>query len=191
MRIVCFRLINQLLDLSKLEAGKLELKTSKSNIVPFIKGLTMSFESVAEGKDITLKVKSEKDEIELYFDKEKMTKIMTNLLSNAFKFTSNGGEITVALSLIPSPSGRGMSERQGEGEVHIAVKDTGVGIPEEELPKLFDRFYQVDSSQTREHEGTGIGLALTKELVELHHGTISVNSKLGEWTEFTVTLPTR
>ena len=182
-------LINQLLDLSKLEAGKLELKASKTNIVTFIKGLTMSFESMAERKDITLKIKSSSDEIELYFDKEKMTNIMTNLLSNAFKFTPEGGQITVALSLIPSPSGRGMSKGQGEGEVRITVLDTGVGISQEELSKLFDRFYQVDSSQTREHEGTGIGLALTKELVELHHGTISVDSKLGSWTEFTVTLP--
>ena len=181
-------LINQLLDLSKLEAGKLELKASNSNIVSFIKGITMSFESAAERKDITLKVKAEKEEIELYFDKEKMTKIMANLLSNAFKFTPEGGEITVSLSLIPSPSGRGMSKGQGEGSVQITVFDTGIGISEEELPKLFDRFYQVDSSQTREHEGTGIGLALTKELVELHHGTISVESKLGSWTEFTVTL---
>ncbi len=90
-------LINQLLDLSKLEAGKLELKASKSNIVPFIKGITMSFESIAERKDIIVKVKAEKDEIELYFNKEKMTKIITNLLSNAFKFTSEGGQITVSV----------------------------------------------------------------------------------------------
>jgi signal transduction histidine kinase/DNA-binding response OmpR family regulator len=187
-------LINQLLDLSKLEAGKLELKASKDNIVPFIKGITMSFESAAEGKDITLKVKSSNDEIDLYFDKEKMTKIMTNLLSNAFKFTPEGGAITVNIkSPTPkSPPGRGL---KGVGRVYdgnyieIKVKDTGVGIPKEELPKLFDRFYQVDSSQTREHEGTGIGLALTKELVELHHGTISADSKLGGWTEFIIELP--
>ena len=169
-------LINQLLDLSKLEAGKLELKTSKQNIVPFIKGITMSFESVAERKDITLKVKSSSDDIELYFDKEKMTKIITNLLSNAFKFTPDGGQITVSLN-------------EDNNKVIVKVRDTGIGISEEELPKLFDRFYQVDSSQTREHEGTGIGLALTKELVELHHGTISVDSKLGSRTEFTIELP--
>jgi signal transduction histidine kinase/ligand-binding sensor domain-containing protein/CheY-like chemotaxis protein len=170
-------LINQLLDLSKLEAGKLELKTSKANIVSFIKGITMSFESVAEGKDITLKVKSSNDEIDLYFDKEKMTKIMTNLLSNAFKFTQKSGQITVSIS------------ESNTNSVGIKIRDTGVGIPEEEIPKLFDRFYQVDSSQTREQEGTGIGLALTKELVELHKGTITVNSKLGEGTEFTIELP--
>ncbi|MDH3269145.1 MAG: ATP-binding protein, partial [Ignavibacteria bacterium] len=170
-------LINQLLDLSKLEAGKLELKASKDNIVSFIKGITMSFESVAERKDITLRVIPDKEQIELYFDKEKMTKTMTNLLSNAFKFTKDGGQITVTIN------------DSDVNAVRIKVRDTGRGIAKEELPKLFDRFYQVDSSHTREHEGTGIGLALTKELVELHHGTISVDSKFGEWTEFTVDLP--
>ena len=170
-------LINELLDLSKLEAGKLKLKASKANIVSFIKGITMSFESVAERIDIRLKVKSASDEFELYFDKEKMTKIMTNLLSNAFKFTPEGGNITVTIL------------ESNHNSVAIKVKDSGVGISEEELPKLFDRFYQVDSSQTRGHEGTGIGLALTKELVELHSGKISVNSKLSERTEFIIELP--
>ncbi len=170
-------LINQLLDLSKLEAGKLELKASMDNIVSFIKGITMSFESAAERKDITLKVKSSSEEIQFYFDKEKMTKIMTNLLSNAFKFTHDGGQITVSIN------------DTDDNKVRIKVRDTGIGISEEELPKLFDRFYQVDSSQTREHEGTGIGLALTKELVELHHGSISVHSQPGQWTEFTIELP--
>jgi signal transduction histidine kinase/ligand-binding sensor domain-containing protein/DNA-binding response OmpR family regulator len=170
-------LINQLLDLSRLEAGKLDLKASKSNFVPFIKGITMSFESVAERKDITLKVKSANDEIEMYFDKEKMTKIMTNLLSNAFKFTPEGGQIIVTII------------ESSNNSVNIKVRDSGVGISEEELPKLFDIFYQVDSLQTREHEGTGIGLALTKELVELHYGTINAESRKGEGTEFTIELP--
>ncbi|NNJ52404.1 MAG: response regulator, partial [Ignavibacteriaceae bacterium] len=171
-------LINQLLDLSKLEAGKLELKASKNNIVSFIKGITMSFESVAERKDITLKVIAAREQIELYFDKDKMTKVMMNLLMNAFKFTKDGGQITVIIN------------ENDDNSVRINVSDTGQGIAKEELPKLFDRFYQVDSSQTREHEGTGIGLALTKELVELHKGSISVDSKFGEWTEFTIELPT-
>lgn len=189
-------LINQLLDLSTLEAGKLELKASRQNIVPFIKGITMSFESIAERKDITLKVKSSSDEIELYFDKEKMTKIMTNLLSNAFKFTPKGGTIAVSINnchselVLESEFNKKMLKQvQHDNCVEIKVRDTGIGISEEELPKLFDRFYQVDSSQTREHEGTGIGLALTKELVELHQGKISVDSKLNEGTEFTIELP--
>ena len=94
-----------------------------------------------------------------------MEKILTNLLSNAFKFTPERGAVTVCIQTSsPGPA----------GPLEIIVGDTGIGIPEGELPHIFDRFYQVDASQTREQEGTGIGLALTKELVELHHGTISV-----------------
>jgi DNA-binding response OmpR family regulator len=169
-------LINQLLDLSKLEAGELKLRASVGNIVSFIKGVTLSFESIAERKDITLIVNTTNEEIEMYFDKDKMVKILSNLLSNAFKYTAEGGEIVVSINETYTNS------------VTIRVKDTGIGIPKEEIPKLFDRFYQVDSSQTREHEGTGIGLAHTKELVELHHGTFSVDSKINEWTEFTIEL---
>jgi signal transduction histidine kinase/ligand-binding sensor domain-containing protein/DNA-binding response OmpR family regulator len=190
------QLINQLLDLSKLESGKLKLEASKGNIVSFVKGVALSFESLAESKDITLKLLSEKDFIELYFDREKMMKILTNLLSNAFKFTPEEGTVTVSINSKPPfhpPFIKGGNEG---GSVEIKIKDTGIGIPQEEIPKLFDRFYQVDSSFTKEHEGTGIGLALTKELVELHHGIISVESKIAEsgkknpgWTEFTINLP--
>jgi DNA-binding response OmpR family regulator len=170
-------LINQLLDLSKLDSGKLKLEASFGNIVAFVKGVAMFFESLAERNDIVLKVKSTNDEIEIYFDKEKMEKILTNLFSNAFKFTPVGGKITVSIS------------ETGMDSVTIKIRDTGIGISEEEIPRLFDRFYQVDSSQTREQKGTGIGLSLTKELVELHLGTIRMESREGEWTEVTVTLP--
>jgi DNA-binding response OmpR family regulator len=137
----------------------------------------MSFESLAETKDIILKVRSTKDKIELYFDNEKMEKVFTNLLSNAFKFTHEGGKVTISITEADNNS------------VEIKVKDTGIGIPENELPKLFDRFYQVDSTHTREWEGTGIGLALTKELIELHQGSIKVESKEKKGAEVTVTLP--
>ncbi|MBK9097909.1 MAG: response regulator [bacterium] len=189
-------LINQLLDLSRLEAGKLKIKASKSNIVPFVKGIVMSFESLAERKDINLKIESEQDTIELYFDKEMMIKILTNLLSNAFKFTPEGGSITVGIysptpksppeegtskrSLSPPLEGRGVGQTKVTEFICISVRDTGIGISEDELPKLFDRFYQVDSSQTREYEGSGLGLALIKELIELHNGSIRVNSKVGD-----------
>lgn len=178
------QLINQLLDLSKLESGKLKLEASRGNIVSFVKGVALSFESLSESKDITLRLHSDKEFIELYFDKDKMLQILTNILSNAFKFTAEEGKIEVLVREIDNK------------EVEIKIKDSGIGIAPEEIPKLFDRFYQVDSSHTREYEGTGIGLALTKELVELHHGTIVVESKRQEahfagtgWTEFTVTLP--
>lgn len=186
------QLVNQLLDLSRIEAGKLKLQVSKGNIVSFVRGLTMSFESLAERKDIKLKVTAERNDIELYFDRDKMAKILTNLLSNAFKFTGEGGEVTVMISKLVSESqetSEMLKQVQHKELIAITVKDTGIGITEEELPKLFDRFYQVDSSQTREHEGTGIGLALTKELVELHHGKIRVISQVGNGTEFIVELP--
>jgi signal transduction histidine kinase/ligand-binding sensor domain-containing protein/AraC-like DNA-binding protein len=190
------QLINQLLDLSKLEAGKLKLEASKGNIVSFVKGAALSFESLAESKDISLKINSDKEFIEMYFDKEKMLKILTNILSNAFKFTPEEGTITVSITTNPpfdSPFTKGGKE---EGLVEIKIQDTGIGIAQEEISKLFDRFYQVDNSHTREYEGTGIGLALTKELVELHHGRISVESEKGSpgkvgtgWTEFTLEFP--
>ncbi|QQS35011.1 MAG: response regulator [Ignavibacteriales bacterium] len=187
-------LINQLLDLSRLEAGKLKIKASKSNIVPFVKGIVMSFESLAERKDINLKIECEQDIIELYFDKEMMIKILTNLLSNAFKFTPEGGNITVTVGhaeFISASSFEHQIPKQVRNDrmIVIRVKDTGIGISEEELPKLFDRFYQVDSSQTREYEGSGLGLALIKELIELHHGSINVNSKVGTGSEFIVEFP--
>ena len=199
-------LVNQLLDLSKLEAGKLKLRVSIGNIVSFVKGVTMSFESLANRNNIQLVINSEIDDMEIYFDKDKLAKILGNLLSNAFKFTQEGGQIIVSISsnVISKASPKAETEKsshhgnkifpkanrgRNDNIVSISVRDTGVGIPEEELGKLFDRFYQVDSSQTREHEGTGIGLALTKELVELHHGNIKVTSKIGEGSEFIVELP--
>jgi signal transduction histidine kinase/ligand-binding sensor domain-containing protein/DNA-binding response OmpR family regulator len=185
------QLINQLLDLSKLEAGKLNLEISRSNIVSFVKGAVFSFESLAKSKDITIKLQADKDFIEMYFDQEKMLQIFSNILSNAFKFTHEGGQITVSIS------GGNPSENEIQPQfVEIVINDTGIGISSEDIPRLFDRFYQVDSSFTKEHEGTGIGLALTKEFVELHHGTIRVESKNEEvnvagsgWTKFTLTLP--
>lgn len=170
-------LINQLLDLSKLETGRLIIQATLSNLASFIKGIAMTFESIAENKDITLKVKLEKPVLNVYFDKDMMEKILTNIFSNAFKFTNEGGSIIVTLKETDSNTAQ------------IKIRDTGIGIPGSELPKLFDRFYQVDSSHTREQEGTGIGLALTEELVHLHKGSIKVDSKEGEWTEVTVEIP--
>lgn len=193
------RLINQLLDISKLEAGSMKLQASPGNIVSFAKGVAQSFQSVAANKNITLEVMSDSDQIELYFDRDKMEKILSNLLSNAFKFTAEGGTVTLSLRAprqwgevpLSDPASSRDSEsgtisRNQDEIVEIAITDTGIGIPAEELPHIFDRFYQVDGSHTREQEGTGIGLALVKELVDVHHGTISVKSEVGKGTEFTI-----
>ena len=169
-------LINQLLDLSKLEAGSMELNAVQHNLISFLKSIFFSFESLAEAQKITLTFNSEQDKIQICFDADKMEKIICNLISNSLKFTPENGEIKITVSVF-SPN------------VEIIIKDTGIGIPEDRLSHIFDRFYQVDSTNTREQEGTGIGLALVKELVELHKGNIIVNSKEGEGTEFIIHLP--
>lgn len=179
-----FNLINQLLDLSKLEANKMIVKASQYNIVSFIKGMVMSFISLAERKDILLKINSQETDIPVYFDRDMMNKIICNIVSNAFKFTERSGSIQVDIRRKPANE-----NDSGNEYVEITIRDTGIGIPPERLDKIFDRFYQVDSSHTREREGTGIGLSLTKELVELHKGEISVSSEAGKGTKFTLLFP--
>ena len=167
------KLINQLLDLSKIEGGKLELKAAQANFVPFCRGLVMSFESFAEQKSITLHFDTSDESIFMYYDSDKMEQILVNLLSNALKFTPEGGIVTTSID-------------RGEEQVILVIKDTGIGIHAEQLPYIFDRFYQADNSDTRAFEGTGIGLALTKDLVELHGGSIKVKSTEGAGTEFII-----
>ncbi|GAB4373541.1 MAG: two-component regulator propeller domain-containing protein [Calditrichia bacterium] len=186
-------LINQLLDLSRLEAGSLELKAETHNLVSFLKSIFYSFESLAEQKHIRLSFYSEEKEFPVSFEPEKMERIFYNLMSNALKFTPKGGEIQLTCDRYrPAPMEMTSSRntRYPAGEfVRIRIKDNGIGISEKELPHIFDRFFQVDSFHTREHEGTGIGLALTKELVDLHQGFISVYSQEGKGTTFTILLP--
>lgn len=198
-------LVNQLLDISKIESGNMTLLTTPTNIVPLLKGLVLSFSSYAERKRILLKFNSAEDEIIVYLDMEKFEKITANILSNALKFTPEGGEVEVtvtssSLSFAHShpelvsgsttkPKMLKLVQQDKSNFVEIFIRDTGVGIPPEKLSKIFDRFYQVDTSHMREHEGTGIGLSLTKELIELHKGKIEVESEPGKGSTFTVSLP--
>ncbi len=171
------KLINQLLDLSKLETGNMELNSSQYNMVGFIKSLFYSFESMAAAKKITLSFKSESDKIPVVLDLDKMEKVFYNLIFNAIKFTNEDGKVEVEMKTVDFIY------------VEICVSDNGTGIPEKYLPHIFDRFFQVENTGTRNYEGTGIGLALVKELVELHHGIVNVKSREGEGTSFTVKLP--
>jgi two-component system, sensor histidine kinase ChiS len=170
-------LINELLDLSKIESGTMELSASRQNMVSFLKSLLFSFESHAANEGIELGFESESDFIPVAFDPDKMEKVFYNLLSNAFKFTPEGGRIVVSLAVAH------------DRLAVIRVKDTGIGIPKDRLEHVFDRFYQVDGSSTRENEGSGIGLALARELVDLHKGEISASSEENAGSEFIVTLP--
>ncbi len=170
------RLINQLLDLSKLESNRLKLNLEPLNIGFFLKAILSSFSSHAEQRQITYLLQVPQEQIWGQFDRDKLEKIVYNLVSNAFKFTPNGGDISVVAIC-------------GSKELSIIVEDNGCGIPKENLPQIFNRFYQADDSNTRNHEGTGIGLALTKELVELSNGSIEVSSWQGKGTIFKVLLP--
>jgi len=205
-------LINQLLSLSKLESGKMKLQAREVNIVALVNGYVQSFESLAKQKGIDLIFNSEEEFIPQYIDKDKIEKILYNLLSNAFKFTPEGGRIEVTVSgqrsvvSLPDSIGQaGGQERSVNGKLTadrqlptadllenctvISISDTGSGIARDQLPHIFDRFYQADDSFTRDQEGTGIGLALTKELVEIHHGKITAESQKDKGTIFSVYLP--
>ncbi len=176
-------LINQLLDISKLETGSVKLKVVEGNVEEFVRTLSLSFLSLAESKRIKYEMFLPGTNHLILFDRDKLEKILTNLISNAFKFTSAGGKIEVKLQFMEMP---GDTHREF---LEFRVSDTGKGIPAEKLNKVFDRFYQVSDSNTREVEGTGIGLALTKELVELYRGEIHVESEIGKGSTFAVRVP--
>ena len=168
------KLVNQLLDLSKLDAGKLDLTCTPQIAEDFVSKMVMLFESQCDQKNIQLQVKHQNHDTQLFFDGDKMEHILENLISNALKWTTSGGWIKV-------------STTTDQTHFFVEVADNGVGIKQDALPYVFERFYQAHHEQ--ESQGTGIGLSLTKELVELHHGTIAVKSELGAGTLFTIKLP--
>jgi DNA-binding response OmpR family regulator/nitrogen-specific signal transduction histidine kinase len=189
------QLINQLLDLSKLETGNLKLEVSEGNLTGFIRIIILSFISLAESKHIKYEYDLAETDQKLYFDSDKVEKIITNLISNALKFTPGEGYVMVMLRYwgeknISSGQNITAGKNIGSGSyVEIKVRDTGPGIPDNEKEKIFSRFYQVSSSDSREHEGSGIGLALVRELVDLYRGEIFVESEISKGSTFTVTLP--
>ena len=171
------RLINEFLDFSKLNEGQLKLKPAAGDLKLFTADCVQSFALAASEKNIALDFSANAVDGFFLFDAEKWHKIITNLLSNALKFTPVNG--TVSVSLFSNE----------EYIIHLAVKDSGPGIPADQQQKIFDRFYQVDDSAIRTYGGTGIGLSLVKELTELMQGTIELNSKPGEETCFMVCVP--
>ncbi|NIM13233.1 MAG: response regulator [Candidatus Aminicenantes bacterium] len=181
-------LINQLLDLSKLDSGKIKLQAHPQQIVSFLKGVLASFELASTQNKIDLKFHAESEDITLYFDPGKLEDVICNLLINAFKFTPAGGEITVTVKVTEGPAA---GPNFPSGSVDISVRDTGIGVPQDQLEHIFERFYQAKGPDERGSKGSGIGLALARELVSLHHGEIHVTSKLGDnsGTEFIIRLP--
>ncbi len=175
------KLVNQMLDLARLEAGNLTMVLVQANIVAYLNHLIRGFQSYASTKNIRIHFLAEEESIVMDFDAGKIETVLSNLISNAIKFSADGGDIYLQVRQCVGSEEKPYCE--------IRVSDTGVGIEPKQLALIFNRFHQVDSSHTRTSEGTGIGLTLTKELVELMGGEIAVESKVGKGTEFKICLP--
>ena len=170
-------LINEILDLSKVEAGRMELETATFDLPLAIDNARTFVRERATNHGITLNVKVDEQLGDIVGDERKIKQILLNLLSNAVKFTPEGGRITI-------------NARPINGAVEISVTDTGIGIAEEDQPKVFEEFRQVGSDNAKKVEGTGLGLTLAKKFVELHGGRIWVESEVGKGSTFVFTLPT-
>jgi signal transduction histidine kinase/ligand-binding sensor domain-containing protein/DNA-binding response OmpR family regulator len=179
------RLVNLLLDLQKVEKNEMHLRARLGDIVAFTEEITMSFEELSQQKKLTLTFVSKIKKLDIWFDSDKLDKVLFNLLSNAVKFTPKGGSITVELITENNSAYAWPLNKL----VKISVSDTGKGIKEEQLHKIFERFYQIEGSESEMQLGTGIGLHLSKFLVELHHGKITVSSREGEGTQFNIFIP--
>jgi DNA-binding response OmpR family regulator/two-component sensor histidine kinase len=171
------RLINQLLELSRLDAGMMQLQVERQDLALFLRHIAALFEGLAHQRHLLFTRDLPDDPFWHVFDVDKLEKVVVNLLSNAFKFTPPHGKVSLSLT------------QAEDGGARIEVADTGPGIAAEHLPRLFDRFYQIEQAATRAHEGSGIGLSLAKELVDLHEGRIEVESAVGFGSRFIVLLP--
>ena len=169
------RLVNTLLDFSRLEAGRMQAIYQPTDLAGFTVELASVFRSATERAGLQLELDCPKLPEPVFVDRGMWEKIVLNLISNAFKFTFEG-KITVALAKVGN-------------QVELRVRDTGVGIPEQEVARVFDRFHRVENTRSRTHEGSGIGLALVQELLKLHSGSVRVESVFGKGTTFIVSLP--
>ncbi|GEL76124.1 ATP-binding protein [Tenuibacillus multivorans] len=171
------RLVNELLDLARMEAGHIQINHAKVPVKPFIDRVIKKFSSLFEEQEIELRTNVPSG-IEYYFDPDRIEQVMTNLIDNALRHTNEDGKITIDVE-----------EQKNELVIHI--KDNGSGIPEEDLPFIFERFYKSDKSRTRngKKKGTGLGLSIAKHIIEAHNGSIYAKSKESEGTTFTFTIP--
>ncbi|CAN5518521.1 two-component regulator propeller domain-containing protein [soil metagenome] len=178
-------LVNQLLDFRKMQVQEVKLYPAIGDIVEFCKDISHSFMDIAERKAIRFSFSTDMEHLEIYFDKDKIEKILFNLLSNAFKYTHDNGMVSIHLSENPA------IDNNSDGTFIIAVKDNGIGIPADKQEKIFERFFQTDVPESMVNQGTGIGLAITKEFVKLHNGIITVKSEPGLGSCFIVLIPAK
>jgi signal transduction histidine kinase/ligand-binding sensor domain-containing protein/CheY-like chemotaxis protein/AraC-like DNA-binding protein len=175
-------LVTQMLDFKKLEVEETRFVAERGDIVQFVRQIAQTFSDLSEHKHIRYRFESAVESRYADFDQDKLSKVMYNLLSNAFKFTPENGEVTVRLRMV---------EREGGEALEISVEDSGIGIPPEAQQKVFDRFYQHPTPGHIMNQGSGIGLSIAGEFVKMHGGTIDLASEAGKGSTFTVTLPLR
>lgn len=174
------RLIGDLTELSKIESGRSPLHFSPLSINELLSDVLRIMQTMAQEKDISLNMKVEEG-LYIEADEDRLRQILFNLISNGINYTPEGGTVGIAVQ----------SVKKGKDHefVQLVISDTGMGIPEKDLPRIFERFYRVDKARSRRSGGTGLGLSIVKHLIELHKGTIQAESKLGEGTKFTIELP--
>lgn len=177
-------MVNDILDFRKLDQDKTKLNISSGNIIEFVKEISTSFLSIAAEKSIKLTFTANHQYIDLSFDKDKMYMAISNLISNAFKYTRTSGHVDVSVAISET-----IIDHEIDKRLCIKVSDTGIGIEKEHLERIFDRFYRIDSNETHGISGTGVGLHIVNEFVKLHGGTVEVDSELGKGTVFTVQIP--
>ena len=181
MKKNCFRLlrvINNLIDSSKFDSGNISLRIDNHNIVKTLNEIIENTKSYAKEKGLKITLKSKNKKIITAFDEDKLTRAILNIISNALKFTPRGGRISIDV------------KKKAE-YIYIVIEDTGIGIPEDKIDSIFERFVQADSTTTRNHEGIGIGLSIANSIVNLHDGEISVKSELGKGSVFKIMLPVK
>ncbi|AQT85840.1 alkaline phosphatase synthesis sensor protein PhoR [Paenibacillus larvae subsp. larvae] len=177
------RLIGDILELSKIESKRIPLQFSPVDVESIVENSIQMMKAEAEKKHITLESCVE-NELYIEADEDRLRQILINLLSNGISYTPEGGRVSIGVEFVPSSDDNPDNER-----MRIRISDTGIGIPEKDLPRIFERFYRVDKARSRSSGGTGLGLSIVKHLTELHHGTISVESEAGKGTTFNIELP--
>ena len=175
-------MVNQLLDFRKMESQELKLNIETGEIISFIREVALSFNDIAEKKNISFIFNSDIEQLNCEFDHDKIERILFNILSNAFKFTSGGGHVSILLS-------GGEKKGHRKFDLQIDVIDTGIGISKEKIDRIFDPFFQDDIPGSMINQGSGIGLSITKEFVSLHGGNIKAESQNNEGSTFLVNIP--
>jgi two-component system phosphate regulon sensor histidine kinase PhoR len=170
-------LINDILDLSKIESGKLEMERKPCNIYPLAQKIVSGLQRQADDQQVTIEINIEKDLPKILADEKRLAQVLLNLIDNAIKYNKKGGKVIIT------------AHKKNTHFIQVDISDTGIGISENDLPRVFERFYRIDKARSREMGGTGLGLSIVKHIVQAHGGDVSTSSILGKGSTFSFTIP--